>query len=262
MEVLKVEDVGINFGGLIALKEISFSVKDGEILGLIGPNGSGKTTFFNIITGIYKPTSGNVFFNGNKINDLSPHEIVKKGIVRTFQNTRLFWKLSALDNVLLGMHRRKSSNCIISMFAKQINDRKIKEDIKESVELFNIFSKELEEKMYQRAKDLSQADKKRVEICRALASKPKLLLLDEPSAGMNPEETTELMEDIKKIKSRDPNLNIIIIEHDMRVIKGITERIVVFNHGIKIFEGTFENASKNKQVIEAYLGGEIKNVKN
>jgi len=143
------------------------------------------------------------------------------------------------------------------MFGRKYTEKKLKENIEESIILFNYFSKELVDKMYQKAKDLSQADKKRVEICRALASRPKLLLLDEPSAGMNPEETTELMDDIKKIKIKKPDLNIILIEHDMKVIKGSTQRVIVFNHGIKIFEGTFEKASNNQEVIEAYLGGEI-----
>ena len=257
MEILKIEKLGINFGGLEAVKGIDFFVKEGEIVGLIGPNGSGKTTFFNLITGIYQPTSGNIFFNSENINGLPSNEIAKRGIARTFQNTRLFWKLSTLDNVLLGMHRWQSYNCFISMFGRNYSKKKLRENIEESITLFNYFSKELAGKMYEKVKDLSQADKKRVEICRALASKPKLLLLDEPSAGMNPEETTELMEDIKKIKNKDPELNIILIEHDMRVVKGITQRVIVFNHGVKIFEGTFEKASNNKEVIEAYLGGEI-----
>ena len=257
MEILKIEKLGINFGGLEALKDINFFVKEGEIVGLIGPNGSGKTTFFNLITGIYKPTSGNIFFHDENVSGLSSNEITKRGIARTFQNTRLFWGLSALDNVLLGMHRWESYSWLISMFGRNYTEKKLRENIEESIILFNYFSKELVDKMYQKAKDLSQADKKRVEICRALASRPKLLLLDEPSAGMNPEETTELMEDIKKIKNKDPELNIILIEHDMRVVKGSTQRVIVFNHGVKIFEGTFEKASNNKEVIEAYLGGEI-----
>lgn len=257
MEILKIEKVGINFGGLVALKGINFFVKEGETVGLIGPNGSGKTTFFNLITGIYQPTSGNMFFNGEKITGLSPHEINKRGIARTFQNTRLFWSLSTLDNVLLGMHRWESYSCFVSMFGRNYTEKKLRENIEESITLLNYFSKELVDKMYQKVKDLSQADKKRVEICRALASRPKLLLLDEPSAGMNPEETTELMDDIKKIKIKKPDLNIILIEHDMRVIKGSTQRVIVFNHGVKIFDGTFEKASNNKEVIEAYLGGEI-----
>ena len=257
MEILKVEKLGINFGGLAALKDINFFVKEGEIVGLIGPNGSGKTTFFNLITGIYQPTSGNIFFHGENVSGLSSNKITKRGIARTFQNTRLFWSLSTLDNVLLGMHRWESYSWFVSMFGRNYTEKKLRENIEESITLLNYFSKELVDKMYQKAKDLSQADKKRVEICRALASRPKLLLLDEPSAGMNPEETTELMEDIRKIKNKKPDLNIILIEHDMRVIKGSTQRVIVFNHGVKIFDGAFEKASDNKEVIEAYLGGEI-----
>ncbi len=166
-----------------------------------------------------------------------------EGIIKIIEDSFNVYKI---DEIILG----NGTNY------KQI-EKKLRENIEESIILFNYFSKELVDKMYQKAKDLSQADKKRVEICRALASRPKLLLLDEPSAGMNPEETTELMEDIKKIKIKKPDLNIILIEHDMRVIKGSTQRVIVFNHGVKIFEGTFEKASNNKEVIEAYLGGEI-----
>ena len=258
MEILKTEKISINFGGLVAVKDVDFSVKEGEIVGLIGPNGSGKTTFFNLITGIYKPTSGNIFFDGENIAGLPPHKITKKGIARTFQNTRLFWDLSALDNVLLGMHRWQSFSWYNSMFRRNYTAQGLRKNVEESFNLFNDFvGKELVDRMYQKVRDLSQADKKRVEICRALASKPKLLLLDEPSAGMNPEETIGLMEDIKKIKKRNAKIDIIIIEHDMRVIKGITQNVVVFNYGKKIFEGTFEEASANKEVRQAYLGGEI-----
>jgi len=258
MEILRTEKISINFGGLVAVKEVDFSVKEGEVVGLIGPNGSGKTTFFNLITGIYKPTSGNIFFNEKNIAGLPPHEVTKKGIARTFQNTRLFWDLSALDNVLLGMHRWQSISWFNSMFRRNYTAQRLRKNVEEVFNLVNDFvGKELVDRMYQKVRDLSQADKKRVEICRALASRPKLLLLDEPSAGMNPEETVELMEDIKKIKKKNAKIDIIIIEHDMRVIKGITQNVVVFNYGEKIFEGTFEDASANKGVREAYLGGEI-----
>lgn len=258
MEILRTEKISINFGGLVAVKEVDFSVKEGEIVGLIGPNGSGKTTFFNLITGIYKPTKGNIFFGEENIVGLPPHEITKKGIARTFQNTRLFWDLSALDNVLLGMHRWQSISWFNSMFRRNYTAQGLRKNVEEVFNLINDFvGKELVDRMYQKVRDLSQAEKKRVEICRALASRPKLLLLDEPSAGMNPEETVELMEDIKKIKKKSAKIDVIIIEHDMRVIKGITQNVVVFNYGEKIFEGTFEDASANKEVREAYLGGEI-----
>jgi len=258
MEILRTEKISINFGGLVAVKEVDFSVKEGEIVGLIGPNGSGKTTFFNLITGIYKPTKGNIFFGEENIAGLSPHEITKKGIARTFQNTRLFWDLSALDNVLLGMHRWQSISWFNSMFRRKYTAQGLRKNVEEVFNLINDFvGKELVDRMYQKVRDLSQAEKKRVEICRALASRPRLLLLDEPSAGMNPEETVELMEDIKKIKKKNVKIDVIIIEHDMRVIKGITQNVVVFNYGEKIFEGTFEDASANKEVREAYLGGEI-----
>jgi branched-chain amino acid transport system ATP-binding protein len=255
--ILKVDKLGINFGGLVALEDIDFLLKKGEILGLIGPNGSGKTTLFNLITGIYKPSNGNIIFNDNDITILSPNEINKKGIARTFQNTRLFWNLSTLDNILLGMHRWESYSWMVSMFGGSYTSKRLKENIEESINILNYFSKELEDRMYQKVKDLSQADKKRIEICRSLASKPQLLLLDEPSAGMNPEETTKLMDDLSKIKIKKPDLSIILIEHDMKVIKGFTQRVIVFNHGLKIFEGPFEKASEDREVLKAYLGGEV-----
>lgn len=255
--ILKIDKLGINFGGLVALKDIELSLKQGEILGLIGPNGSGKTTFFNLITGIYKPTKGSIIFNNKNIVGLSPNQINNLGISRTFQNTRLFWNLSTLDNVLLGMHRWESYNWTVSMFGKNFINKKIEKNIEESTNILSCFNTELVDKMYHRVQDLSQADKKRIEICRSLASKPKILLLDEPSAGMNPEETAKLMDDIKMIKGKNKDLSIIIIEHDMKVIKGITQRVIVFNHGLKIFEGSFQEASEDKEVLKAYLGGEF-----
>lgn len=254
-EILKLEKLGINFGGLVALKEIDFVLREGEILGLIGPNGSGKTTLFNLITGIYKPTRGSIIFQGENIAGLSPNKINNIGISRTFQNTLLFWNLSTLDNVLLGMHRWEYYNWAVSIFGRRYISRKLDENIKESVNILGRFNQDLIEKINHKVHDLSQADKKRIEICRSLASKPKILLLDEPSAGMNPEETAKLMNDISRVKEKNPDLSIILIEHDMKVIKGITQRVIVFNHGLKIFDGSFEEASKDKEVLKAYLGG-------
>jgi len=257
MTILEIKNLGINFGGIVALESLNLSLDKGKIMGLIGPNGSGKTTFFNLISGIYCPTKGKVFFNNDDITGLSPNEINRKGIARTFQNTRLFWNLSTLDNVILGMHRLENFNCFISMFGQNYVKKRLKENIEESIDLLGYFSKDLINQLYRKVKDLSQADKKRVEICRALASKPKLLLLDEPSAGMNAEETSILMSDIDKIKKRDPELSVIIIEHDMNVIKQNTQHIIVLNYGKNIFEGPFREAANNKEVIMAYLGGEI-----
>lgn len=261
MEIFKTEKITINFGGLIAVDQVSMSLNCGEILGIIGPNGSGKTTFFNLITGIYSPTKGEMFFHNENITGLTPEGIVKKRIYRTFQNTRLFWNLSVLDNVILGMHRLKPYNWFNSMFRRGYTAKELRRDAEEATGiLYNFAGNDIMSKLYQAVKDLSQADKKRVEICRALAGKPKLLLLDEPAAGMNPEETENLMIEIKNLKKNndsDAEIDIIIIEHDMKVIKGLTTKIICLDYGKKIFEGTFEEASKHKEVLKAYLGGEI-----
>jgi len=254
MKLLKTEKLSINFGGLIAVNEVNFDISDGEIVGLIGPNGSGKTTFFNLITGVYKPSKGKILFHNEDITKLSIHQITIKGIARTFQNSRLFLDLSVLDNILIGMYCRQKTNLWEIVLHHSYSDKEIKEDIEKSFELLGYFSKEMLKGCCRKVKELPHADKRKLEICRALASDPSLLLLDEPSAGMNPEETFELMEDINKVKKKKKNISIIIIEHDMSVIKGITERVVVLNYGKKIAEGSFNDISKDSEVRRAYLG--------
>lgn len=255
MILLKTERLGINFGGLSAVIDVDLEVKSAETLGLIGPNGSGKTTIFNLVTGIYAPTRGRILFRDTDLAGLPPHQITRMGISRTFQNSRLFLGLSVLDNVLVAMNYGRS-NILHSIFRKSKTNSGIRQSINEAMGLIEYFSQELIERRYQRVKDLPLADKKRVEICRAIASKPRLLLLDEPSAGMNWEETSELMKDLIKVREKDTELSIILIEHDMRVIKEIVHRVAVLNYGEKIFEGTFEEASRDKKVRQAYLGEE------
>ncbi len=229
---------------------------EGEVIGLIGPNGSGKTTFFNLLTGIYKPTGGQIQYRGEDVVGLPAFRMAQKGIARTFQNNRLFLNLSVLDNVLIGMHPHQDSNWFDAIFRRQVVENELQRGVEKGLKLLNQFSKELAENCYKRPADLPQADRRKVEICRALASNPKLLLLDEPSAGMSPEETEELMENIRKVRERTKDIGIIVIEHDMVVIKQVAEKVVVLNYGRKIAEGTFEQVSDNEEVLEAYLGRE------
>ncbi len=254
--ILETENLTIQFGGLRAVDELTFGIDQGEIVGLIGPNGSGKTTFFNVISGIYRPTSGKVLFNNENIVGMQPFEINRKGMARSFQNSRLFSNLSVLDNVIIGMHHNQRSQWYHAIFSNHISKMELLESSQKATELLSYFSKELAEDRYKRAADLPQAHKRKLEICRALASDPILLLLDEPSAGMDPEETYNLMLDIQKIQGRNKNMGIIIIEHDMLVIRGVAQRVVVLNYGRKIAEGTFEEISNKEEVLEAYLGRE------
>ena len=254
--LLETKDLTIHFGGLAAVNGVDFWIAPEEVVGLIGPNGSGKTTFFNLLTGIYRPSRGTIRYLGKDIVGLSAFKIARKGIARTFQNNRLFLNLSVLDNVMIGMHSKQGSTWFDAVFRRGRVEREFEEGMERAIDLLEQFSPEMAKHCYQRAGDLPQADRRRVEICRALASDPKLLLLDEPSAGMSPDETKRLMGDIRKVRERMEGIGIILIEHDMRVIKEIAERVVVLNYGRKIAEGTFEEISQEKEVLEAYLGRE------
>lgn len=257
-KLLETEQLTIFFGGLAAVNDVDFYIDESEAVGLIGPNGSGKTTFFNLLTGIYRPTKGRIQYGEENLVGFPAFKIAKKGIARTFQNNRLFLNLSVLDNVLIGMHPHQDSNWFDAIFRRGYVEREIKKGVEVGLELLSQFSQELADNCYKRAADLPQADRRKVEICRALASNPKLLLLDEPSAGMSPGETEELMEDIRKVREKMPGIGIIIIEHDMMVIKEVAETVVVLNYGRKIAEGTFQEISNNEIVLEAYLGREEK----
>jgi len=236
---------------------IDFYVDKGETIGLIGPNGSGKSTFFNLITGIYKPNQGKILFEEENIIGESPHQIVRRGISRTFQNGRLFTDISALDNVLIGMYTKQRTNLWVTLFRYRKVKLELREGMKRAMDLLAFFSEELRENCLKIVADLPHADRKRVEICRALASDPKLLLLDEPTGGMSPEETKDLLQDIGKMKEQNREITIIIIEHDMSVIGSIADRVYVFNYGMKIAEGPFSLISRDQKVIEAYLGDEV-----
>lgn len=251
MPVLVLENISQEFGGLRALDSVNIAVEEREIFGIIGPNGAGKTTLFNIITGIYVPTEGNLLFNGKKINQLSTHNIARLGIGRTFQNIRLFNKLSVLDNVLVGSHGVSRSGLFSSMIglpAMRREEREIKEQAAGLLALVG-----LSEKAWEYADNLAYGEQRRLEIARALALKPSLLLLDEPAAGMNPGEKNELMELIRKIR-QDMNLTILLVEHDMNLVMNICERIAVLDYGRKIAEGSPAEVKNDERVIQSYLG--------
>lgn len=254
--LLETRDLTMSFGGLTALDQVDLHVDAGETLGLIGPNGAGKSTLFNVITGIYAPSKGRVLFGGEDVGGLKSHLLVRRGIARTFQNNRLFWQLSILDNVLIGMHTRQHSTLGDVLLRYRRARRELNACADEAIEILNHFNPELAAEYWRPVLDLPQGDRRRVEICRALASRPKLLLLDEPSAGMSPDETDKLMDDIATVRRRFSGITILLIEHDMAVIEKIADRVVVFNFGRKLTEGTFNEIARDPAVIEAYLGEE------
>jgi branched-chain amino acid transport system ATP-binding protein len=231
--------------------DFSLNLKEGDLLGLIGPNGAGKTTVFNMITGTLKPTQGKIFFQGKEITGLKPNEITQKGIARTFQNIRLFQDLPVIENVMISYHGRLRSSFISAVLGTPLYLREEREMCDGSMGLLHRV--QLADLAYERAGALSYGQQRKLEIARALATHPKLLLLDEPAAGMNPQETQELIEFILKIK-KDFNLTILLIEHDMRVVMGICQRIQVLDYGATLAEGTPREIQNNPKVIAAYLG--------
>ncbi|KGR91165.1 ABC transporter [Ureibacillus massiliensis 4400831 = CIP 108448 = CCUG 49529] len=250
--VLEVKNMTKNFGGISALTDVSFSINEGDIFGLIGPNGAGKTTMFNMITNIFEPTSGEIIFKGENITGLKPFKITEKGICRTYQNIRLFSQMSALNNVMVGGHSQTRSGVFSSVFRTktQRNEEKmLQEKAEELLDLVGLL-----EHKDTIAENLAYGQQRRLEIARALASNPKLLLLDEPAAGMNEKETDSLYDLIKMVQSR--GITVLIIEHDMPLVMKLCDRIAVLNFGEKLAEGTPEEIQNNEAVIEAYLGKE------
>ncbi len=252
-EILLAENVSEVFGGLKAVSDFNLRLNRGELVGLIGPNGAGKTTVFNMLTGVYQPTSGNISFEGRSIVGLKPYQVTQRGIARTFQNIRLFSELTVLENVKIAFHYHVKYGLIESVLRIGRYFREEEAIEEESRKLLKIFH--LEDKADEVAKNLPYGAQRRLEIARALAAKPKLLLLDEPAAGMNPQETKELMDMIRWIR-HEFGLTILLIEHDMSLVMGICERIYVLEYGEVIAQGTPDEIKQNPEVIRAYLGGE------
>lgn len=257
-ELLKVDNVSMVFGGLRAVSNLSMHIDEGELIGLIGPNGAGKTTAFNMITGVYTPTEGKVYFNGQQSSGKKSYQVTQMGMARTFQNIRLFSELSVIDNVKI--EAIFTLSITYNLADAIVRDGKYLSEeefiTQKALDLLKIFH--LEEEAHEVAKNLPYGKQRRLEIARALATEPKLLLLDEPAAGMNPQETKELMEMIRWIR-KEFNLSILLIEHDMGLVMGVCERIYVLEYGMKIAEGTPDEIKQNARVIEAYLGEEVIN---
>ncbi len=250
--ILRADKVTMRFGGLVANKDVDFVIPRGKIVSLIGPNGAGKTTFFNQLTGMLQPTSGSMTFEGENLIGLTPHEIVELGIGRTFQNIRLFGAMTVLANVMVGRHVRMEASwwgSLLRIPSVRAEEAAVAQRARELLDLVGLSRRYAEDW----AKNLPYGDQRRLELARALASDPKLLLLDEPTAGMNPGETAQMTDLIRRLRD-ELDLTVLLIEHDMKVVMGISERITVLDHGELLAEGTPEEIRANPSVIEAYLG--------
>jgi branched-chain amino acid transport system ATP-binding protein len=253
MSLLKVQNLSIEFGGLKAVTDVSLTLEPGMLAGLIGPNGAGKTTVFNMLTGVYQPTAGSIAFESRSLLGLKPYQICAHGIARTFQNIRLFGNLSVLDNVKIASHLHAESGVAASFFATAGLAREEREVTERAMRLLEIFK--LQDKAHEMARNLPYGEQRRLEIARALATRPRLLLLDEPAAGMNPQETSELTDLIRFIRDTF-KLTILLIEHDMDCVMSVCEKIFVLEYGVLIAAGTADAIRHDPRVIAAYLGTE------
>jgi branched-chain amino acid transport system ATP-binding protein len=249
--VLDAQQIRVEFGGLVAVNDVDFTIPVGSIVALIGPNGAGKTTFFNVLTGLYKPTAGTVMFDGQAVSGRAPHEIAGMGMARTFQNIRLFGTMTAAENVMVAMHPHLKGGLWQTIFGTP-RQRREEHDAEDTAhELIEFCGVRGDPDDF--AKNLSYGDQRRLEVARALALRPKLLLLDEPTAGMNPQESDDFIAFVRKVRD-EKQLTILLIEHDMKVVMGVSERITVLEYGSKIAEGTGEQIRTDERVVEAYLG--------
>jgi ABC-type branched-subunit amino acid transport system ATPase component len=252
--LLELRGVGKSFGGLACLSDLDLHVDEGEIVSVIGPNGAGKTTLFNVITGVYRPDDGEIVLGGESIVGLEPHEVTNRGVARTFQTLRLFLNMSVRENVMAVQYGRTKTNVFESMLRLPRARREEREIRRRAEEKLSFFGQRLVGYRWdQPAYSLSYANRRRLEIARAMATEPRILLLDEPAAGMNPSETHEITELIGKLRE-EGRYTILVIEHDMHVVEGISDRVVALDHGVKIAEGSFDAVATDPRVVEAYLG--------
>lgn len=252
--ILETRDLTIQFGGLVALDKVNLTLNRGEILCIIGPNGAGKSTLFNLVSGIYRPTRGSVHLEGRDITGHPAHRIVAAGIARTFQSSRLFNDLTLIDNVVIGMHSRTRSGVLDALLRPRKARAELEGAAQKAAELIRSVSEDLYERRNTLAQALPQADRRRLEIARALASDPKVVMLDEPSSGMDDRDTDALMSDIRRVMAEKPGISFLIIEHDMRLVSSLPDRVMVMDYGQKIAEGDFAEVRLMPRVQEAYLG--------
>ncbi len=252
--LIEVENLTMRFGGLTALDALTMSVREGEILGLLGPNGSGKTTFFNVLTGLYKASGGRIVYQGTDVIGKTPQEIYRSGVARTFQRSRLSLSLTVFDNIVIGDYQHMRHGLVFNLLRRKAFRAEYEAYVGKVEALLNIFSPPLVGRLFEPVETFTMIDRRRIEVCRALMSEPRLLLLDEPSAGMTHDETDELMQDILQVRAKMNNLSVVLIEHGMNVIERVTQRCVVLNYGKKIAEGSYAEITADSNVQTAYLG--------